>query len=365
MVAAAQDARDLPRAVLLVLFILALTVGCLWILRPFVTVLIGATTLAICTWPMLTRLQGWFGGHRGVAVVGMMVGLLIAILAPLYFGVVATIENVSALSAWVRDLPHQSFPALPHWLVAIPLLGSKLQGAWDHLAAAGPEGLRTRFSDNATEILQFVRKAVGGLAGLLIQTFATLAITAILYVRGESFGDSVLRFARRLGGVHGEEAARLAASATRGVGLGVVLTPLIQSIFAGIGLAVAGVPHAGLFAVAVLLSCLAQAGPIPALVIPVGWLYARGEALHATVLLAWALVVHISGPVLRPLLIRRGVKLPMLMILFGVIGGVAAFGAIGLFIGPVILAVAATLLERWIDEGDGEVVESVASGPRA
>ena len=144
-----------------------------------------------------------------------------------------------------------------------------------------------------------------------------------------------------------------------------VLTPLIQSILAGIGMAAAGVPRVGLLALGVLLSCLAQAGPIPALLIPVVWLYARGAVLAASGLLAWALVVHISGPVVRPLLIKRGVDLPLVLIISGVIGGVVAFGAVGLFIGPVLLAVATTLLQSWMaeeDEGTAGAADSPVAG---
>jgi predicted PurR-regulated permease PerM len=353
MAAPDPDTHDLSRSVLVVLFILGLTVCCLMILRPFLTALIGATTIAISTWPMLTGLERRLGGRRGLAITGMMALLAIAILAPLYFGAVATVQSAGALSAWVRDLPTRTLPALPDWLVGVPLLGPRLEGAWGELARGGGEGIRARLSAHTGEILRWLMGRLGNLAGMLVEVLVTLGITGLLYARGEHVAAVLLRFARRLAGTQGEQAARLAALATRGVGLGVVLTPLIQSILAGIGMAVAGAPRVGLLALAVLLSCLAQAGPIPALLIPVVWLYSRGAVLAASGLLAWALVVHISGPVVRPLLIKRGVDLPMVLIISGVIGGVVAFGAVGLFIGPVLLAVATTLLQSWMAE-DGE-----------
>jgi predicted PurR-regulated permease PerM len=204
------------------------------------------------------------------------------------------------------------------------------------------------------DILRWLMERLGNLAGMLVEVLVTLGLTGLLYARGERVAAVMLRFARRLAGTRGEQAARLAALATRGVGLGVVLTPLIQSLLAGIGMALAGAPRVGLLGMAVLVSCLAQAGPIPPLLIPVAWLYAHGAVLPASGLLAWALVVHISGPVVRPLLIKRGVDLPVALIISGVIGGVMAFGAVGLFIGPVLLAVATSLLESWMaDEDDG------------
>jgi predicted PurR-regulated permease PerM len=355
MAASGPDTRDLTRSVLVVLFILGLTAGCLLILRPFLTALVGATTIAISTWPMLTGLERRWGGRRGLAIAGMMALLAIAILAPVYFGAVATVQGASALSDWVRDLPNRALPALPDWLVGVPLLGPRIEKAWGELAAGGAEGIKARLSAHAGEILRWLMVRLGNLAGMLVEVLVTLGLTGFLYARGEKVAAVLLRFARRIAGSRGEQAARLAALATRGVGLGVVLTPLIQAILAGIGMAVAGAPRVGLLAMAVLLSCLAQAGPIPALLIPVAWLYARGSVFAASGLLVWAILVHASGPVVRPLLIKRGVDLPMVIIISGVIGGVMAFGAVGLFIGPVLLAVAASLLESWM--ADDEAAE--------
>lgn len=357
------DARDLTRSVLGVLFIVGLTAGCLWILRPFLTALVGGATIAISTWPLLTRLQRRLGGRRGLAIAVLMVLLALAILAPLYFGAVATVQSAGALAGWVRDLPNRPIPALPDWAAGAPLVGPRLQRAWGDLAAGGGEGLKARLSAHTGDLLRWLMARLGNMAGMAVQVLLTLGIAGLLYARGERVAAVLLRFARRLAGDHGERAARLAALATRGVGLGVVLTPLIQAILAGLGMAVAGAPHVGLLGLAVLLSCLAQAGPIPALLIPVAWLYAHGATLAAAGLLAWAIVVHASGPIIRPLLIKRGVDLPMAIILSGVIGGVMAFGAVGLFIGPVLLAVGTSLLESWMNEGEEAVTGPIREAP--
>ena len=350
MEAPGLEARELPRNVLVVLFILGLTAGCLWVLRPFLTAIVGGTTIAISTWPMLLALQRRLGGRRWLAIAAMLTGLGMAIVAPAYFGAVATVQSAGALATWARDLPEHPLPPLPDPLVRVPLLGHRLETAWAELGAGGGEEIRARVSDHASEVLRWLMGRLGNLLGMFVVALMTLGITGVLYAQGEQVAAVLLRFARRLAGSRGEQAARLAALATRGVGLGVVLTPLIQAIVAGIGIAVAGVPRVGLFAVIVLVSCLAQIGPIPALLLPVAWLYLRGAMLQAGGLLAWALVVHVMGPIVRPLLIKRGVDLPLLLIISGVIGGVMAFGAVGLFIGPVLLAVGTTLLQSWIDE---------------
>jgi predicted PurR-regulated permease PerM len=352
MAAARTESPDLARNVLVVLFILGLTAGCLWILRPFLVAMICAATLAISTWPMLTGLQKRLGGKRWAAIAVMVGALMIAFLAPIYFGTIALVQSVTATVAWVHDLPHRTVPQLPAWLANLPLVGAGLQDAWAGASADGGEGLRTRLAENSSEIMGWLIVRIGGLAGVLAQVMVTLGITGLLYVRGEMVSNAVLRFARRLSSDHGENAARLAALAARGVALGVVLTPFIQSVLAAIGMATAGVPRFGLIAVGVLVSCLAQAGPLPVLALPVIWLFSRGSTVPAIGLLAWAFVVHISGPIIRPMLIKRGVDLPFAVIIAGVIGGVAAFGVVGLFIGPVMLAVAITLLDRWMADGE-------------
>jgi predicted PurR-regulated permease PerM len=351
MSAPEPDTRDLARTVLAVLFILGLIAGCLWILSPFLTAIICATTIAIATWPMLNGIARRWGGRRGLAIAAMLAGFTIAFLAPVYFGTVAAVQSAGTAAAWFHDLPNRTMPSLPDWLVRLPVVGARAQQGWSELTAGGGEGLRARISEHSDEILRWVLHRIGGLAGMLVQVLVTLGITGLLYVRGDKVATALLSFARRLAGSHGERAARLAALATRGVALGVVLTPLIQSILAGIGMATAGVPHFGLIAVGVLVSCLAQAGPLPVMAIPVIWLFSKGATLPASGLAAWALVVHISGPIVRPLLIKKGVDLPLSLILSGVIGGVVAFGVVGLFIGPVILAVAGTLLDSWMNDG--------------
>jgi predicted PurR-regulated permease PerM len=143
---------------------------------------------------------------------------------------------------------------------------------------------------------------------------------------------------------------QLAAKAVRSVALGVLVTALVQAALAGLGLWVSGVPHPGLFTAIAFVLAVAQLGPVLVLGPAVFWLYWSGNAGWATGLLIWSLPVIALDNVLRPILIRRGVELPMLLIVAGVIGGLIAFGVIGLFVGPVVLAASYTLLRAWIAE---------------
>jgi predicted PurR-regulated permease PerM len=179
-------------------------------------------------------------------------------------------------------------------------------------------------------------------------------VSAILYANGEHAADRVRRFARRLAGERGDRVVQLAGQAIRGVALGVGVTALVQAVLGGIGLAVTGVPFAPILTAIMFILAVAQVGPLPVLAAGVGWLFWQGQMGRGGVLLAWTLVVLVLDNVLRPLLIKRGADLPLLLIFTGVIGGLVAFGLVGIFVGPVVLAVAHTLLDAWIDEGLAE-----------
>jgi predicted PurR-regulated permease PerM len=196
---------------------------------------------------------------------------------------------------------------------------------------------------------------------MLIQFLLVVIIAAIMYADGESAAGTVRRFGRRLGGERGEKVVILAGQAIRGVALGVGVTAIVQTLLAGIGLAVAGVPFASLLSAVILMLCIAQLGPMLVLAPAVAWMYWTGDNGWATALLVWSLMVGSLDNFLRPLLIKRGADLPLLLIFAGVIGGMLGFGLIGIFVGPVALAVTYTLLLAWIEDALGKA-ESESSG---
>jgi len=193
----------------------------------------------------------------------------------------------------------------------------------------------------------------GNIGMMILNFLLTVIIAAILYAKGETASKGVLRLAARLAGSQGENSLTLAAKAIRGVALGVVLTALIQSIIGGVGLAVAGIPAAMLLTGIIFLLCIAQVGPALVLIPSVIWMYWSGQTLLGTVLLVFSIVACTIDNIIRPFLIKKGAKLPLVLIFAGVIGGLVAFGIIGLFIGPVVLAVIYTLLQSWVSEKAG------------
>jgi predicted PurR-regulated permease PerM len=152
----------------------------------------------------------------------------------------------------------------------------------------------------------------------------------------------------------------LAAQAIRGVALGVVLTALVHAALGGIGLMVVGVPFAILLTAVMFISAVVQVGVVPIMLGAVVWLYWTGQTTSGTVLLVWSIVIAPVDNILRPVLIKKGADLPLLLIFAGVIGGLVSFGMVGIFVGPVVLAIAYTLFTAWIDEGvtTGQIKET-------
>jgi predicted PurR-regulated permease PerM len=203
-------------------------------------------------------------------------------------------------------------------------------------------------------VAQWLVSKAGGFGVTMLTFLLTVIVAAILYANGTAVRQGIFAFARRLAGARGEAVAELAGKAIRGVVLGVVVTALIQAGLGGAGLLLVGIPAAGLLAAVMLMLCLAQLGPLLVLLPAVAWVYWSGRPVAGTVLLVIAVVAGTLDNVVRPVLIRKGADLPLLLIFAGVIGGLVAFGVIGLFVGPMVLAVTWTLLEQWVREGGRE-----------
>jgi predicted PurR-regulated permease PerM len=236
----------------------------------------------------------------------------------------------------------------------LPVFGAKLAARWKRLAAAGPEELSARLAPYSQKLVRWFVGQVGGIGLLLLQFLLTVIIAAILYANGETAARGADRFAWRLAGQQGENAVHLAGQAIRGVALGVVLTAIVQTGLVGLGLAAVDVPFATILTVVAFILAIAQLGPaIVIMLIPIViWVYSTSGAGWGTGFLVWAIFCATIDNFLRPLLIKRGVDLPILLVFAGVIGGLIAFGVIGLFIGPVALAVAYTLLVDWVSESN-------------
>jgi predicted PurR-regulated permease PerM len=344
---------DLARTTFSVLFIGALLGVSLWVLRPFIGPAIWATMVVVATWPVMLRVQGWLWRRRTLAVAAMTLALLLLFVVPLTLAVVTIVDNADRMAGWAKLAADYHLPEQPpHWLVELPMVGNAAAHAWEQATALGLRDLLPKLSPYAGNLTRWFVGQIGNVGVLLVQFLITVAIAAVMYATGEEAAEMVRRFARRLGGERGESVVQLAGGAIRGVALGVGVTAVVQALLAGIGLAVAGVPLAPLLTALTFMLCIAQVGPVPVLVPAAIWAFANDNTGWGIFLLVWTGIVATLDNVLRPVLIRLGADLPLLLIFAGVIGGLLAFGLVGIFVGPVVLAVAWTLLDAWMSDGD-------------
>ena len=346
----ADTSRDFMAPLLAVLCVFALIGTSIWILAPFIGALVWATTIVVATWPVMIRVQRWLRGKRSLAVAAMT-GILLAILvAPLMFAIGTIVANVDEILVWSKSLADLKVPPSPDAVVNLPLIGGAIASTWEQFAAAGIQDIAGRAAPYAAGTIKWFVAQVGNVGVLFVEFLLTVILAAALFANGEYAADRCLRFGCRVGGANGERVVILAAQTVRGVALGVVGTALAQAILAGIGLAIAGIPFAPVLTAVMLILCIAQLGPILVMGSAVVWLYWSGASGLGTFLLVWTIVVGSMDNFLRPALIRKAANLPLLLIFAGVIGGLFAFGLIGIFVGPVVLAVAHTLFGAWIEE---------------
>ena len=343
--------RDLARIVLSVLLIFILIAASFWILRPFILSIVWAAMIAVATWPLMRKLEARMRS-RALAVLIMWTAMVLVFVVPMVLAIQTLIDNAETLKRWGHMLATASIPAAPEWVLKIPLAGARIAEIWADIAAAGRQGIATRLAPHAAAAAQWLLDALGSAGILAVQFLLTVIVTVIMYTQGDSARAGLIRFGRRLAGDRGEGVVILAGQAIRGVALGVVVTALLQTIAAGAGLLAAGIPFAGLLTGLILLLCIAQVGPLLVLVPAVIWLFWSDQTAWGIALLVWTVVVGTMDNVLRPILIRKGADLPLLLIFAGVLGGLFAFGIVGLFVGPVVLAVTYTLLRDWVNEGE-------------
>lgn len=340
---------ELTRTVLAVLLIAILIGASFWVLRPFLLAVVWASMIVVATWPLMLKVQAAVR-RRALAVIVMTGAMLLVFVVPLVLAIQALVDNMDTITAWLRELPDATIPLPPEWVGKIPLFGARLAETWTAIAAAGITELLARLNPFIHEAAKWLPGVFGSVGLLGIEFLLTVLISAIMFAQGETARSAMIRFGRRLAGDRGRHAVLLAGQAIRAVALGVVVTALVQTILAGIGLAVAGIPFAGLLTATILILCIAQIGPLIVLLPAVIWLFWHGATGWGVALLVWSVIVGMLDNVLRPMLIRKGADLPLLLIFAGVIGGLLAFGIIGLFVGPVVLAVTYTLLNEWVAE---------------
>lgn len=340
--------QDLARIVLSVIVIGGLMAATFWVLHPFLGAIIWAVMIVVATWPPMLKVERMAGGRRWAAVTVMSLALLLVLVVPLSAAIGTVVGHSDDILGWVKGLRAYDIPSPPAWLEGLPLAGPRLASAWREATAQGIEVI----TPYASDVTRWFVAQLGNFGALFLQLLLTIIASGVLYAYGEDAADWALRFGSRLGGERGAVAVRLSGQAIRSVARGVVVTAVVQALIGGIGLWIAGVPFAALLTALMFLLAIAQIGAVPVLVCAVIWLYWSGAVGAGTFLLVVTVVAGALDNILRPLLIKQGAaELPLLLIFVGVIGGLISFGLIGIFIGPLVLAVTHTLLRAWLYPG--------------
>jgi predicted PurR-regulated permease PerM len=325
-----------------------LIAACLQIILPFLGALTWAAIIAITVWPAFVWLSGRLG-ERPVLAAGLCsLGLFVVLVLP--FGILtATLgQAVPQVAAMFKQLAGSMDPEPPQWLSDLPLVGELLRGLW-HTAVTDMSGLVTKALPAAEEAGVWALAQGANLALALLEFLFAILIAAVFLITADRSADLAERLVSRLDIGERGSIIPLVVGTIRSVSIGLVGTASVQALVAGLGFVIAGMPGVVVLAFATFMLALVQLPTFLIWLPAAGWLYYSGESGAAIFLAVWGLLlINSVDNFLRPYLISRGAKLPFALILMGVLGGLLAWGIIGLFIGPTLLAVAYSLTRSWI-----------------
>ncbi len=333
--------QNLARGILVLLF-----VGCVVVLWPFCTALLWAAILSFTTWPLYGRLLKVLRGRRTLAAAFLCLAMILAIVLPIGIVGLNLGDNVAELKTathrWLSDGP----PAAPGWLAKVPLVGKTATESWNSLA-----GDTAKLTEKAKALIEpvgaWLLKAGLKLGVGLVQIVLSILLTFFFLRSGSAIGETLKNGIRRIGGERGTELLDNAGNTVRGVVYGILGTAMVQALMAGFGLLIAGVPGAGLLALLTFFLSVVPLGP-PLVLVPAAlWLFHQGASGWGVFMLVWAVAVSTVDNFVKPWLISQGSDMPVVLILFGVLGGAMAFGFIGVFIGPTLLSVCYRLVKEW------------------
>lgn len=320
------------------------------LVRPFISIVIWSVVLTVALYPVFAWMTHLLGGRRRLAAFLVTVLSLLVVIGPATWLALGLIDSLRVISERL-DFSTLAIPPPSKAVKDWPLIGDSLYQFWD-LAS-------TNFKAALAKILPQLKPLgssllrIGADTGIgIIKFLASIIVAGFLFSPAPALADAVKNFSRRLNRERGEEFVVQAGATIRAVSRGVIGISVLQALLAGIGLMAAGVPQASLIAFAILILGIIQIGPTIIIVPVIFWSWTAMETMPALLFTAYMIPVNLVDNILRPIVMGRGLKTPMLVILVGVIGGTLAYGITGLFLGPIVLAVIWELLVAWIKERD-------------
>jgi predicted PurR-regulated permease PerM len=318
------------------------------LIRPFISIAIWSIVLTVALYPVFEWLTIGLGGRRRVAAFLVTILSLLVVIGPATWLALGLIEGVRMISERL-DFSTLAIPPPSEAVKDWPLIGYPIYQFWD-LASTNFEAALAKLIPQLKPLGSSLLR-IGADTGLgIIKFLASIVVTGFLFLPAPSLVDGLKNFAHRLNPAHGAEFVVQAGATIRAVARGVIGISVLQALLAGVGLMIAGIPQASLITFAVLILGIIQIGPSIVLIPTIIWSWTILDTGSALFFTAYMIPVNLIDNALRPIVMGRGLKTPMLVILIGVIGGTLAYGITGLFLGPIVLAVIWELLFEWIRE---------------
>ena len=336
-----------------------LIVWCFEIIHPFVGPIVWGIIIAVGTFPIYGWVRHWVTERNWLAATLMTVALLVILVFPVVFLVTVLIDNLRVVSDQLRQ-GLLVIPPPPQEIKDWPVIGASIEKVW----GMASENLEVAIQHITPQLRAFVSPLLGAAAtvGLNIVKVIVAVVLAGVFLAYSEEGYRLSRaIGRRLAGQQGGELVDLAEATMRSVVRGVLGVALIQSSAVGLGLVVAGVPLAGLWTVLALILCIVQIGPMLIMGPAVVYIFSTSDTLPAVLFLIWSIFTGLLDNFLKPLLLGRGLDVPMIVIFMGAIGGLLMSGIIGLFVGAVVLALGFKVFNAWLKVEPSTTSESSTS----
>ncbi len=330
------------------------------VLQPFATILLWAVILAVAVYPAFSWLEARLGGRGGLAATILSLGLLVIVVGPAVQLGASAVDSLRSIAA---SLSEETFaiPLPPETVKSWPLVGERLYQAWATAAAHLGDTL-VRFAPQlgtlGTKVLGFAL----GLGGGVLQFVLSIIFAGLMLRSADALSTMTRTIVRRLTARRGDVLIDMAGATIRNVSRGVIGVAILQAILAAIGLVVADVPGAELIAIGVLVLAIIQIGPGILLIPVIIWVWTAMPTTTAVLFTAYMVPVTLLDNFLKPMMMARGLDTPMIVIFIGVIGGTLSNGLLGVFIGPIVLAVFYDLAMNWISSADAAGGEQSDTG---
>ncbi|MHA7773993.1 AI-2E family transporter [Roseibium sp. M-1] len=334
----------------------------LQLIAPFFLFLLWAVVLTVALYPAFDWLAEKFGGRKVPAAILITLLCLAIVIGPV---AVLVVSLADTLQGWYHAIADGSLklPALPEKLAALPIVGPKFAELWQ-IAGQGMEQVFAKIGPTLAPAGGRILTALAALSGSVLFFIVSIVLSGCLFVPAPTLAKGAKRFADRIIAPRGAEFVDLAGATIRNVSRGVIGVAVIQGLLTGILLILFQVPLAGVLTFIALFLCIIQIGPALVIIPTIIWAWSSWEFMPALAFTVLMVPVMLIDNVLKPILMSRGLKVPMLVILIGVLGGTIAYGLIGLFLGPVVLAVFYELVIAWVMAGEERAVKSLGPADR-